>query len=278
MTFCCVALCLWAFWLEPASLVVHETTIELPRWPLELDGLRVAVLSDLHVGSPYNGPDRLRELIAETNAQRPDITLLAGDFVIQGVLGGSFVEPERIAQELQALQAPLGVYAVMGNHDWWLDEPWTLVEAFRVHCLPLLHNEAVAIDAAVPFWLAGIGDWTDGAPDPQRAVAGVPEGAPLLAFTHNPDVFPHVPPQVDLTIAGHTHGGQVRLPFFGPLVVPSSYGQRYAAGLIEEDGKRLFVTTGVGLSILPVRFGVPPEISVLVLRAPAQKSPPARSQ
>jgi hypothetical protein len=94
----------------------------------------------------------------------------------------------------------------------------------------------------------------------------VSDDAPVLAFTHNPDVFPHVPARVALTIAGHTHGGQVVLPLLGRPLVPSAYGQRYAIGHVEEDGRHLFVSSGLGTSIFPVRFGVPPEISIVVVR------------
>lgn len=259
---------LWAFWLEPASLSVREYRIELPGWPETLSGLRVAVLSDLHVGSPFNGLDRLREVVERTNAEQPDLTLLAGDYVIQGVLGGSFVEPAEIAPELAKLEARLGVFAVMGNHDWWLEDPQRVLDAFDAHDIPLLDNRSVEIPSAEPFWLAGVGDWWEGHPNVAAALADVPAEAPRLLFTHNPDVFPMILERVDLTIAGHTHGGQVYLPLLGRLIVPSDYGERYAQGLIEEEGKRMFVSTGVGTSILPVRFLTPPEISVLeIVRA-----------
>lgn len=253
----------WAFWLEPASLTVREHRVELPGWPATLSGLRVAVLSDLHVGSPFNGLDRLQQVVDETNAAKPDLILLAGDYVIQGVIGGSFVEPAAIAPVLARLRAPLGVYAVMGNHDWWLEEPDELIAAFEANGLRLLDNDAIEIQGAAPFWLAGLGDWWEGKPSVAAALSKVPPGATTLLFTHNPDAFPTILERVDLVIAGHTHGGQVYLPLLGRLVVPSDYGDRYAVGLIEEEGKRMFVSSGVGTSILPVRFLTPPEISIL---------------
>lgn len=262
---------LWAFGLEPASLTVREHRVELPGWPMALDGLRIAVLADLHVGSPYNGIERLREVVASTNAAEPDLILLAGDYVIQGVLGGSFVEPAELASALADLQAPLGVFAVRGNHDWWLDEPQQLVDAFEANGLQLIDNESVKIPAAAPFWLVGLGDWWEGQPDLAGALADVPRDAPRLLLTHNPDVFPTILPRIDLTIAGHTHGGQVNLPVLGRLVVPSDYGSRYAIGLVEEEGRRMFVSSGVGTSILPVRFRTPPEISVLELVAASRR-------
>src|SRR5258705_13852843 len=110
---------LWTFCIEPASLSVVEHRLEADDWPPALAGLRIAVLADLHVGSPWNGLDKLARIVAETNAAGPDVVLLAGDYVIKGVIGGSFVTPEEIASRLRELRAPLGVYAVLGNHDWW---------------------------------------------------------------------------------------------------------------------------------------------------------------
>ena len=117
------------------------------------------------------------------------------------------------------------------------------------------------------FWLAGIGDFWEGRHDVGATLASVPLGQPVLAFTHNPDVFPEIPERVSLTVAGHTHGGQVYIPLVGRPVVPSRYGQRYAIGHIVENGRHLFVTPGLGTSIIPVRFLVPPEVSVLELQA-----------
>lgn len=259
------ALALWAFWLEPASLRVATYRLSVPRWPPACSGLSIAVISDLHVGSPFNGVDKLDRIVAETRAAQPDLVLLAGDFVIQGVRGGRFVAPELIAAKLGELEPPFGVFAVLGNHDWWLDGP-RVRQAFETSRIPVLENRAVELrrgDCA--FWLAGIGDFWEGRPDVVRTLQSVPPDESVLVLTHNPDVFPDVPNRVTLTIAGHTHGGQVRVPFVGRPIVPSSHGERFAIGTVVEDGRHLFVTPGVGTSILPVRFLVPPEISLLEL-------------
>jgi uncharacterized protein len=120
------------------------------------------------------------------------------------------------------------------------------------------------------LWFAGLADLDARRPDVAGTLARVPSGDPVVVLTHRPDVFPDVPARVALTLAGHTHGGQVRLPLLGALVVPSKFGSRYAAGLIEEQGRRLFVTSGIGTSTVPVRLGVPPEIAEITLTA----SPP----
>ena len=261
-----LALAVWGFWWEPASLVVRRDTVELPGWPRELSGLRIAVLTDLHVGAPYRNLDKLRQTVERTNELAPDLILMPGDFVIQGVLGGTFVHPNEIAPVLAELRAPLGVFAVMGNHDWWMRRPRELTTAFAENGVPLLLDEAVRIEAGkVAFWVFGIGDFWETAHDVEAGLAMVTDDAPVIAFTHNPDIFPDLPARLNLTIAGHTHGGQVYVPFVGRPVVPSEFGDRYAIGLIQEEGRSLYVSSGVGTSILPVRFLVPPEITLLEL-------------
>ena len=117
------------------------------------------------------------------------------------------------------------------------------------------------------FWLVGLADAWTGEPEIKETLAKVPTGAATIAITHNPDLFPQLPDKTLLLLAAHTHGGQVNLPFVGRLVVPSNYDQRYAAGLVRENGKTLFVTTGIGTSIFPVRFRVPPEIVILTINS-----------
>ncbi|MBL8769407.1 MAG: metallophosphoesterase [Planctomycetes bacterium] len=253
------------FWIGPGRLVVRDVALEPPKWPDALDGLKIALLSDLHTGSPRNGPANLARVVDATNAVRPDLVLLAGDFVIHDVIGGTFVEPEAIARELARLEAPLGVFAVLGNHDWWLSAT-RVREALETHGIAVIDDRAARLtwkDAT--FYLAGISDYWEGPHDVRAALAQVPEDATILALTHNPDVLPDIPSRVSLTLAGHTHGGQVDLPLLGRLVVPSR--RIYAFGHVVDEGRHVYVTSGVGTSILPVRFRVPPEISVLTLRA-----------
>jgi uncharacterized protein len=255
-----------AFWLEPKRLVVNEHTLELPHWPAPLSGTRVALLSDLHVGSPHWHLPELEQLVERTNQARPDLVLLAGDYLINGVRFGHWIDPESIAHVLGKLEAPLGVVAVLGNHDWWNDGH-RVRRALSGNGITVLENEAQAIErGAERFYVVGLADALTRPVRLEAALASVPEHAPLLVLTHEPDIFAEMPERTALTLAGHTHGGQVRLPLLGRLVVPSRYGQRYAAGHVVEGGRHLFVTSGVGTSIFPVRFGVPPEIALLTLR------------
>jgi predicted MPP superfamily phosphohydrolase len=255
---------LWGFWLEPASLRVAERELRLP-WPGGRP-LRVAVLTDLHVGAPYHGLGRLRTTVDRANETGADLICLLGDLVTRGVIGGSPVPPEAIAAELGRLRAPAGVVAVMGNHDRSLDGP-RVQRALEENGIAVLEDTAIKVRTpSGPLWIAGVSDYWTGPHDVGRALAAVTDRAgPVIVITHNPDIFPTVPAGVLLTIAGHTHGGQVRLPFIGAPIVPSRYWQRYTAGEIVENGRRLFVATGVGTSFLPVRLGVPPAIVVLTL-------------
>jgi len=270
-----VALAAWAFWLEPSSVTVRRVSLAVPRWREEGRGLKVAVLTDLHVGSPYVGLDKLRRVVERTNEERADLVLLLGDFVIggkrdeggteSGVVGGTFVEPEPIAAELKNLRAPLGVYIVLGNHDWWFDGE-RMTRAFEGVGLAVLENKAVRVGrGGRGFWLAGVADLWTRRPDIEGTLKQVSTDEPVILFTHNPDIFPEVPTRVSLTLGGHTHGGQVNFPFIGRPIVPSHYGQRYAFGHVVEGGRHLYVSGGVGTSMIPARFRVPPEIVVLSL-------------
>ena len=256
----------WAVVVEPGRLVVRETRARSARWPRP--PLRIAVLTDLHVGSFRNGLDRLDDVVARTNAQNPDLVVILGDLVIHDVMLGRFVPPEATAARLAGLRAPLGVMAVLGNHDWWYDgvRVRAVLEKAGIR---VLENDAAPVgDGSRRFWVAGVGDlWNAARRHPEgprrRALGG--SGRPAHA---QPGRLPSVPERVVLTLAGHTHGGQVALPIVGRPIVPSRYGQRYAYGLVVENGRALFVSPGIGTSILPVRFRVPPEISVVTLSAP----------
>lgn len=259
-------LAVWAFVIEPASFRLRQEVLVVPAWPDGCDGMRIAVLADLHVGSPYKGLDSLRDLVRDVNRASPDLVLLPGDFVIQGVVGGSFVAPEAAAEVLGRLRAPLGVFAVLGNHDWWLDAD-RVAGALSGHGITMMEDRSTRIGTSgCHVTLVGISDYWEGPHDIDQALAGVGDRDTVLAFTHNPDVFLELPPHIALTIAGHTHGGQVHIPFIGRPVVPSKYGDRFAIGHIVERGRHLYVSPGVGTSILPVRFLVPPEVTVLEVR------------
>lgn len=261
---------IWSVFIEPASLVVSEYAIDLPSWPPNLNGLKIAVLSDFHVGSLHIGSEKLREIVDRTNKQDADLILLLGDYVSAGRKTCS-VKPATFTSQLARLKAKLGVYAILGNHDWWYNgtEVKNCLEAANI---TVLEDSTVMLQYnQCSFCLAGLKDLWTRKPNIEATLAQVDSSLPMIVMSHNPDVFSAIPQRVTLTIAGHTHGGQVSLPLLGPTIVPSDFGARYAKGVVVEDGKHLFVSSGIGTSVLPIRFGVPPEISILTLIAKNSK-------
>jgi predicted MPP superfamily phosphohydrolase len=253
----------WSFGFEPGWLQQRELALTAPGWPGP--PLTIAVASDLHIGAPHVGLPMLRRVVDQLNASGADLILLPGDFVIQGVLGGEAVAPAVIAGELARLEAPLGVYAMLGNHDWWHDGE-QVRQALQKAGIMVLENTAVALPApAGPLWLAGIGDDMTGHARPDRAFAQVPATAPLIVMMHDPANAGSLPANTLVAFAGHTHGGQVRLPFIGALVTPGRSPLRQAYGWIPDVPAPTFVTAGVGTSILPIRFNCPPETVTLRL-------------
>jgi predicted MPP superfamily phosphohydrolase len=272
---------------------VTTYTFTPPNWTPGLK-LRIAVLADLHVCDPWMSIERLEGIVAQTNALNADAVLLLGDFVVGMKLGTYSVPVSNAswASVLAKLRAPYGVHAVLGNHDWWQsaevqkrrEGPTPAGLALTAVGIPVYENTAVRLEKdGHPFWIAGVGDqWAfrsdsnrqdevvpardsglhyTGVDDLPATMAAIKDDAPVILMIHEPDLFPQVSKRVSLTFAGHTHGGQVRIFGYAP-VVPSIYGSRYLYGQIVEDNRHLIVSGGLGCSSLPVRFGSPPEIVV----------------
>jgi predicted MPP superfamily phosphohydrolase len=271
------ALALWAAWIEPRSLTVTRLEIASPAWRGSAGALRIALLSDLHAAGPHDLPARYAQVVARVNAEGPDLVLLLGDYVGRHRVKTASVAPEVIAPVLGRLRAPLGVYAVLGNHDWRSGGA-RVARALAAAGIEVLDNAARRLRReGGDCWLLGVGDASLGADRLAATLAQVTDDAPALLMTHSPDLFPEVPARIALSVAGHTHGGQVRLPLVGALYVPSRYGLRYAYGHLVEDGRHRFVTRGLGHSVLPIRFLCPPEIVVITLRAASDAQADAAS-
>jgi predicted MPP superfamily phosphohydrolase len=248
--------------LAPRRFRIYDVPLTVPGWPASLDGLRVAIVSDLHAGAPWVGLDRVRSVVDAVVDARPDLVLLLGDHLAD-VTFGKHVEPARLASELAGLRrAEVPVLGVLGNHDWYAGG-WKVRAALEDAGLPVLENSAVPVlDGRL--WLAGVADLWERTPSVPDALAHVPPGAPVLLMTHNPDVVVDVPRSVPLVVAGHVHGGQVAVrgrPFHH---VSERTGNRWLGGWYPDE--RLFVSLGVGASLVPLR-SVTPEVPVLVLRA-----------
>ena len=258
----------WSFGFEPGWLQQRQLTLAVANW--SGPPLSIAVAADLHVGAPHAGLPMLRKVVDQLNAGNPDLILLPGDFVIQGVIGGQAVEPTLIAQELGRLKAPLGVFATLGNHDWWHNGT-QIGQALEQNGIRVIENGAIPLSTTSgKIWLVGIGDDMTGHAQAAKAIAAAPADAQLIVMMHDPANAPDLPPQTLVAFAGHTHGGQVRLPFFGALITPGRAPRQHAYGWIPGAPAPTWVTSGVGTSILPVRFNCPPETVTLRLGSKEQ--------
>ena len=253
-----------ALWWEPRHVRLTRPAVALRRWPEHLDGLRVAVIADLHTGAPHVSLGKVSRVVQRVNAERPDLVALLGDYVDAQVAGATRVAPAAVAAALGRLRAPLGVVAVLGNHDW-AEGGREIASALSGAGIAVLDNDAVP--AGRGLWVAGVADAGVREPDLEAALAAPPADAPVVLLSHNPDLFQRVPERVSLTLSGHTHGAQVDLPVVRDKLTPSRFGARYAGGVFEEGNRVLFVSRGIGTSRLPVRFLAPPEVALLELRS-----------
>jgi uncharacterized protein len=261
--------------VEPQGLIVTRYAPALAAWPRG-QTLTITVIADLHAGGPDMQLPHVREVVDRANALNSDLIVLLGDFIAWYKFPYQRVPDLQWAAELKRLQAPLGTWAILGNHDWWHDLHGVR-SALAGAKIPVLENDAVRLGASGrKFWLAGLGDQLAyplgrgrflGADDLPWTMTKVTGHEPVVLLAHEPDIFPHVPARVALTLAGHTHGGQVRVPLIWPLFVPSKYGARYAYGHVVERDRHLIVSGGLGTSIIPARLGVPPEIVHITLGA-----------
>ncbi len=258
-----------------AHLVEH--TIAEPKW--DQPDLRIAVISDLHVCEPWTSLPAVGRIVAAVNDLAPDLTLIAGDFLASRKLPARRIPARRIIDALAPLAAPLGVHAVLGNHDWWdcdialstALERNSVREAMEQSHIELLENRAVRLDHGSGVWLAGIdtieprrGKGHAGRHDPVAAFADVPKGAPAILLAHEPDYFAEGDERALLQISGHTHGGQAVLGRWRPFT-PSAHGTAYAWGHVHDGDRHLVVSGGVGYSGLPVRLFQPPEITLVTM-------------
>ncbi len=257
----------WGFLVEPRMVKERAVRVESNRWPGHWRDLRVAVLGDFQVGAPWFKVKHLDRVVARVNEMEPDIVVLLGDYVIEGVLFGRFVEPKHIARSLSRLRARHGVYSVLGNHDWWHDGE-EIRRELEAGGIVVLENQSVPVDLPEGrVWIAGLADETTRSPCVETTFEPVPEDDPVIALVHDPVTFFDIPDRTAITFAGHTHGGQFRLPFVGTPYNVGGTPRRMAYGLVEEGGKQLYVTSGLGTSGVPARFNMPPEIAMVTLAA-----------
>lgn len=251
-----------ALGLVGGRLALNAYRFEVSRHTLLLPlsaPVKVVQLSDLHFG-PFLRQGSVSAWVEAAKLERPDLILITGDFVDR------FTEEDitPLADTLSQLSAPLGVWGVWGNHDHFRFRPITpLLRLLQEAGVNILNNRGVALRE--DLYLAGIDDFRTGYPDLAAALRERPAGAVCLLMSHNPDLLPQVPTEVDLVLCGHTHGGQVNLPYFGAPITSSRYGQRFRAGWVEAPA-RAYVSRGLGVSMVPLRLNCPPELAVFELR------------
>lgn len=279
-----VPVCLaYAYFIEARRLVVNQYELRIDKWNPAFDGFRVALISDIHAGSYDVTPEKLREIVRITNEQDVDAIFMLGDYVSQkreNGVRGLRMQPEVIADNLAGLRSQYGIFLVLGNHDEWYDAPGIIGEFERVG-YDVLDGELaeIRLNNGEKLRILGLKDhttmriWKEYSDAAKRLLEPTTGQGDLIVLQHSPDALPavtgdlRISPDTTLLFAGHTHGGQVRIPLIGAPVVPSMFGQRFVSGHARESGIDVFVTTGIGTSILPFRFLVPPEIAVVTIRS-----------
>jgi len=238
----------YAFWIEPNWIEVTRHQVKAPL----AAPLKIAHLSDIHT---YGMGRRERKMLRILEVERPDIILITGDTVPHA---GAY---DLCREVIRSLHAPLGVWAVRGNHEVWAHKD-NEREFWESAGVSLLVNEHAQIKDGL--WLVGFDDIFDGSPDIEKAVREIPPHVYKMALFHSPALFDQAAGQADLMLAGHTHGGQVRLPFVGPMWLPPFSGN-YVEGWFEANGSKLYVSRGVGTSVINARFLCRPEIAIITL-------------
>ncbi len=272
----------YAFVIEPGLMLrTQYYAITPPRWTPGLK-LRLVLLADPHLVEPHMPLSRWNRIIDQANGLEGDLILLMGDYVAGHIFRTGTVAVTDVAKAASRLRAPLGVMSINGNHDWWSDPgaqrtgrgPPLSQRAMEDNGIRVLANEALRLAKdGQAFWLSatdsivaiikGRGRF-EGRDDLPGTLAQVSDDKPVIHLAHEPDLFVDIPERVSITLSGHTHGGQVRILGWSP-VTPSAFGNRFAYGHIIEEGRHLVVSGGLGCSIVPIRFGVPPEITVIDL-------------
>lgn len=270
----------YAYFIEPRQFVIVTETLAVPNWSPKLNGFRVVAIADLHTGSNYAPPERIRYVVEQANAQNPDLIILLGDYVSESKWDREMrnrpegtdrtelkIPVETIAESLRGLKAKYGVFAIIGNHDWYHNEQKIHRLLEEIAGINVLNNEIIEIDTEsgeqVRVW--GIEDLYRNRKVPPEPFNVLAEKRNIIALTHNPDSLLTAPDGFSLMFSGHTHGGQLNWPIFGPKAVFND--ARFMDGHATVDGKHVYVTSGVGTSVIPFRFRVPPEIAVITINS-----------
>ncbi len=257
----------YAVGVEPFWHTVRTHTIKTAKWPKGKPPITIAFATDFHVGCPSVPLESVPRIVESINAVGADVILLGGDYLISDVVMGSQVPADKIGAALTGLKAKMGVYSVLGNHDWFRygKEMWKALENAGIK---VLENKAVAVKAGdQSFWVAGMADDSTRKPDYKKTIRSVKNNDPVVMLAHDPGSFLDIGDRPCLTLCGHTHGGQLVVPLVGPLMIPGRAPLKYAYGYINEGGREMIVSGGLGTSKFPVRFGRRPEILKITIQS-----------
>lgn len=260
-------LALYAGEISRHELSIEQHTIHLPRLPDAFRGMRIVQISDFHF-TEYTEPFFMREMVRQVNRLKADMVVLTGDFVSYGPWGHRYARRHapQCAAILSGIECPLR-YAILGNHDVIVGKQY-VIGPLADHGIPTLVNQTIALERdGQRVWLAGLGDVCEGLFDPARTFSPqvTKSGEAVIALVHEPDVLPQIARyNVDLMLSGHTHGGQVRIPFLPPVMLPP-FGRHYVEGLFHYGRTQLYVNRGIGAVGVPFRFRCPPEITLFHL-------------
>ena len=248
--------------------VRREAHIALPRWPRDAPPLRVALLSDIHLGNRAMTSDRLQRIVEQVNESDPDLVLIAGDFIAGRKSDGAAEKAAALTAPLSNLRAPLGTVAVLGNHDYWTDAAAVRAALTKAQVI-VLANAAVQRG---PLAILGVDDAFSGRDDVRATLASAHVRGVAVVLSHSPDVVHKLGVGFPLVLAGHTHCGQVVLPWYGPITTRAPlagwrplYDPKFRCGIIEARGRRVIVTAGLGSGTAPIRLGAPPDWWLLTL-------------
>jgi uncharacterized protein len=252
------------YWNATRDPVIRTASLSVTNWPAGEPPLKILLISDIHVAGPDMPPERVRHIVAQLNRLKPDLVLVAGDLVSEkGVATHSYSAPE-IVEPLSGLKSRLGTVVALGNHDHWFKSAQLEAE-LRKHNITVVKNNAIERGPLVLGVVDDIHIGLDDIPATFAAMDKLPP-KPQILLAHSPDVVPDITSAVAAVFAGHTHCGQIVFPFFGALTYVSRYGDRFACGAINDNGQRVFVTAGLGTSVLPLRFGAMPDAWLVTLR------------
>ncbi|HLL58693.1 MAG TPA: metallophosphoesterase [Allosphingosinicella sp.] len=266
-------LAIWGYATAVSVPIVRQARLDLPRWPAGAPPVKAVLISDIHVVGPDMPPERLHRIVAQINALNPDVVLIAGDLISDKRTSTRHYSMAEAIAPLTGLRPRLGSFAVLGNHDHWRNAGEAR-QALKAAGVRLLGNEAAA---AGPLVIGGLDDdYTENSDLPGTLAKMARMKGARLILSHSPDPFPDVPRDVPLMVAGHTHCGQVSLPFYGAVRTFSRHGKRYECGIYKEGGKTLVITAGLGTSGVPLRLGAVPDMWLLELgpiRSDGARSP-----